>query len=395
MLVEILGLGMPVAASFGWWVGRKNTKAVGSSVSLRYSLNHSMLDISDGSRSRSIVEELHRLNPTSVDLRFALAALYREQGDYSQAVEMHESILNQKQLQTGLYARVSIELARDYLSAGILDRAEGMLHRLVNKQLLMKESLRLLLDIYEQTKEWSKAIVVAKRLRYQGQKCDYLIAQYNCELAQSAVSRGQAYAALMHYQHACLVEPNCTRANIGIARFYQQRKEYVKAICHYRNVFDNHPVYLSLIVDPLYYCFCAIGRSNEFIKELQANTYYRSSVSVAMVIVKHIDKNEGRDAALACVDEELSSSASLELLHVAVMWSLHDTKNNVSSLRLWQEVLERNLDKRPVFSCKNCGYHHDQLYWKCDACGEWARIVPLLDEPRVQHFVEKPAEQFA
>jgi lipopolysaccharide assembly protein B len=392
MLIEVLGLGMPVAAAFGWWMGCKNTAQQAQSASLRYSLNNSFLNSTGRSRSRSIVEEIYRLNPGSVDLRFALAALYREQGDYSRAVDMHQSILEKKELQSDLYARVSIELARDYLSGGFLDRAEEMLHRLVNKQLLMKESLRLLLGIYEQTKEWSKAIVVAKRLRYQGEKCNFLIAQYFCELAQQALSHGQIYEALKNYQHACLIESESARANIGIAEFHQQRGEFAKAICHYQVVFDKHPDLLSLIIEPMYACHEAIGNADAYINQLQENSYYRSFVSVILVIVKHIDKKKGPQQALARVHEEMGSSASLQLLHLSIMWSLRDKVGLTPGLRLWQEVLERHLGRSKAFSCKGCGHRHEQMRWLCNACNEWTKVVPLIDCSRIHGGVKQPID---
>ena len=392
MLIETIALGMPVAAAFGWWVGRKAPKKKAHPMASRYNLNHAFLGEQSNHRSCLIVEEIYRMNPASIDLRFALAALYREQGDYSRAVEMHQSILEKDQLHSGLYARVSVELARDYLSAGFLDRAEGILDQLVNKRLLIRESLRILLEIYEQTKEWSKAIIIAKRLRYEGEKSDYLIAQYNCELADLALLNSDRYTALMHYQHACLIEPNCVRGNIGMARFYQQRKEYVKAIQHYYPVWDNHPDFLALIVEPMYACYEAIGREDEFVCHLEKNTYYRSFVSVAMVIVKHIHRKAGPEQALINVQEELRSSTSLQLLHLAVLWSSGSSPAMSTGLRLWQEVLERNLVKRKAFSCKHCGHRYDKMDWRCHACNTWAQVVPLIDQSCIHRCTEKLTE---
>jgi lipopolysaccharide biosynthesis regulator YciM len=392
MLIEVLGLGMPVAAAFGWWVGRRPPVQKSKVPSSRYRLHPTFLSSLNSNRSCSIVEEIYRLNPDSVDLRFALAALYREQGDYSRAVEMHQSILENDRLHASLYARVTMELARDYLSAGFLDRAEEMLDQLVAKHLLMRESLQLLLGIYEQTKEWSKAIIVAKRLRYQGEKCDYLIAQYHCELAQQSLLEGRVYEALTHYQHACLVEPGCVRANIGMAQFHQQRQEYAKAICHYRAVFDSHADYLALVVEPMYACFQAIERADEFVRELRNNNYYRSFVSVMHVVAKHIDSVNGRRQALAFVQTELQYLPALSLLLQAVQWAPAKSPAQQTQLQLWQQVLERHLKKRKSFSCRHCGHRYDSMSWRCHACDEWAQVVPLVDQSRIHRCAETMTE---
>lgn len=394
MLIELLGLGMPMAAAFGWWVGRKNAGKRSHLALARHSLSQQSLARSNHHRSRLIVEDIYRMNPASVDLQFALAALYREQGDYSRAVDMHQSILENKQLQSGLYARVSIELARDYLSAGFLDRAENCLNTLVDKQLLLTEALHLLLEIYEQTKEWKKAIVIAKRLKYLGEESHYLIAQYCCELAQEDLLRGRLSEAFRHYQHACLIDARCARANLGLAELYQQQQDHVKAIFHYRVLLDNHPDYLSLMVEPLYACYEALERSDEFLTELQANAYYRSFISVILIQVKHIDKTQGREKALNFIDDALRTSASLHLLHVAMVWSFQDGTRISRGLRSWQMALERYLASKKLFACKGCGQRYDKLHWHCEACGDWGAIVPLMDQARI-HQSSKQAIDYA
>lgn len=392
MVIEVLCLGMPIAAAFGWWVGRRPAAQIKPPSPSRYRLHPTFLSALDGNRSCSIVEEIYRLNPDSIDLRFALAALYREQGNYSQAVEMHQSILDNDHLHASLYALVSMELARDYLSAGFLDRAEDMLDQLVAKQLLMREALQLLLEIYEQTKEWGKAIVVAKRLRYQGDKCDHIIAQYHCELAEEALVHGQPYESLTHYQHACLVESGCVRGNIGLATFHRQRQEYSKAICHYRAVYERHPDYLALVVQSMYECYQAIGEADPFIRELQNNNYYRSFVSVIQVVAKHIERVHGKTPALAFIQTELQYLPSLDLLNEAIAWTQAKSPLQQTQLYLWQSVLERNLRKKRGFSCKHCGHRHDKMIWRCHACNEWAQVVPLTDQSRIHRCVQTVEE---
>lgn len=394
MLIEILGLGMPVAAAFGWWVG---TRPVGKKTKLehlRYHLHPAFLSALNGNRTCSIVEEIYRLNPDSMDLRFALAALYREQGDYSRAVEMHQSILDDDHLHASLYARVSIELARDYLSAGFLDRAEEMLDQLVAKHLLMRESLSLLLTIYEQIKDWQKAIVVAKRLRYQGEKCDYLIAQYHCELAQQALVSNTVFDALTHYQHACLIESGCVRANIGLAQFYQQQQEYSRAICHYRAVFDSNPDYLALVIEPMYACYQAINRADEFVRQLQNNNDYRSFASVIQIIAKHTDQVTGRPAALDFLQSELQYFPSLTLLALALQWVQANNPAQQARLMLWHQVLESNLKKQKGYSCRHCGHRHERMVWHCHACDQWGQVVPLTDQSRI-HRCEDVLNEFS
>ena len=55
------------------------------------------------------------------------------------------------------------ELGQDYLKAGLLDRAESVFDKLIGTR-RNEEALRSLLEIYQQEKEWQKAIDIASRL---------------------------------------------------------------------------------------------------------------------------------------------------------------------------------------------------------------------------------------
>ena len=54
-----------------------------------------------------------------------------------------------------------LELARDFVAAGLLDRAENVLISLLNDDELADDARKMLLQIYEQLNEWQKAIDIA------------------------------------------------------------------------------------------------------------------------------------------------------------------------------------------------------------------------------------------
>src|SRR4030066_68189 len=77
-----------------------------------------------------------------------------------------------------------LELGQDYLKAGLLDRAESLFLELAEIRAHSEQALRHLLHIYQQEKEWEKAVSVARKLaRASGRKLDDMIAQFYCELA--------------------------------------------------------------------------------------------------------------------------------------------------------------------------------------------------------------------
>lgn len=76
------------------------------------------------------------------------------------------------------------QLGRDYMAAGLYDRAEDMFNQLTDETDFRIGALQQLLQIYQATSEWQKAIDAAERLVKLGKdKQRVEIAHFYCELA--------------------------------------------------------------------------------------------------------------------------------------------------------------------------------------------------------------------
>ena len=76
------------------------------------------------------------------------------------------------------------QLGRDYMAAGLYDRAEDMFNQLTDETDFRIGALQQLLQIYQATSEWQKAIDVAERLVKLGNdKQRVEIAHFYSELA--------------------------------------------------------------------------------------------------------------------------------------------------------------------------------------------------------------------
>src|SRR6185437_10151083 len=94
----------------------------------------------------------------------AVGKLFRRRGEVDRAIRIHQNLIARPQLDK-LYREQSLfELGQDYLSAGVLDRAERIFLEILNIKAYSVPALRALLDIYQQEKEWENAIQVAIKL---------------------------------------------------------------------------------------------------------------------------------------------------------------------------------------------------------------------------------------
>jgi lipopolysaccharide biosynthesis regulator YciM len=73
------------------------------------------------------------VNDDTVDTHLALGALVRRRGEVDKAIRVHQNLLARPRLSPRFRAQAELELARDYLAAGLLGRAESLLKELAGR----------------------------------------------------------------------------------------------------------------------------------------------------------------------------------------------------------------------------------------------------------------------
>jgi lipopolysaccharide biosynthesis regulator YciM len=104
-----------------------------------------------------------RQNPEALGLQKALGRYYRQKGLPDRAIEVHLALLGRTQLSDGMREQLVLELAHDYMAAGIFDRAEQSLD-LLQAGHLVEQGLQLKLDLLQRQRRWPDALSVAEQL---------------------------------------------------------------------------------------------------------------------------------------------------------------------------------------------------------------------------------------
>src|SRR5829696_9999251 len=105
--------------------------------------------------------EVVKVDPQTVELHFALGSLFRRRGELERAIRMQQNLVERTDLQEDQKLAALFELAQDYLKAGLLDRAEELFLKLEGTQ-HAEPARKFLLEIYQQEKDWQKAIGAAE-----------------------------------------------------------------------------------------------------------------------------------------------------------------------------------------------------------------------------------------
>ncbi len=127
-----------------------------------------------------------QLDPETVDLHFSLGNLFRRRGETERAIRVHQHLATREDIKPRDRDHAAYELGRDFLRAGLLDRAEASLNQVGQGKYAVpaKESL---LEMYQVEKDWKKAIIAATELQDLQDKSHQLeIAQFYCEITEEA-----------------------------------------------------------------------------------------------------------------------------------------------------------------------------------------------------------------
>src|SRR5436190_13303267 len=188
-------LGLPLFFALGWMAARIDIRQIVSesrTLPMSYFKGLNFLLNEQPDKAIEAFIEVVKVDPQTVELHFALGSLFRRRGELERAIRMHQNLVERPDLQQDQKLVALFELAQDYLKAGLLDRAEELFLKLEGTP-HAEAALRFLLEIYEQEKDWHKAIIIAGKLEnVTGRSHQKDIANFYCEMASSEIMHSRA-----------------------------------------------------------------------------------------------------------------------------------------------------------------------------------------------------------
>src|SRR5581483_11054345 len=155
---------LPFGMALGWaWARRRG--AVEGAPSSREAAAAGLGSLDPDDQAVAALSHAADADPAAAELQLTLGALFRKRGEIDRAIRLHETLLARSDLPRQVADAARIELAQDYLKAGLLDRAETLLQGMEGSSAQLAGALELLLDLYEQARDWPQALEVARRLQ--------------------------------------------------------------------------------------------------------------------------------------------------------------------------------------------------------------------------------------
>jgi lipopolysaccharide assembly protein B len=325
--------------------------------------------------------EVVRVDPETIELHFALGSLFRRRGEVERAIRMHQNLVERPGLAAEQKLAALFELAQDYFKAGLLDRAEEMFLKLEATS-YAEQALRFLLEIYEQEKEWNKAIGIAGKLEtVTGRSHQKEIANFCCELALSEMMHSRPDAARPHLAEALSHHRQCVRANMLLGDLEFAAKQPEAAIEFWKRIESQNPQYLALVAERIYNAYKRRGKVDEGVNLLRGYLAKYPSIDLLNVVFQGMLESQGNEPAYQLARDELRRMPTLlgldKLLEAQLLEAPLDRRRD---LELVKELVNEHTRSLAMYRCDNCGFRARQYYWHCPACAAWETYSPRRTE---------------
>ena len=370
---------LPVFFAMGWFAARIDMKTVLKQAktipSGFYASLDALVDKNTSKAARNLAEVLDQ-QQSSYDLNLTLGKLYRQRGENDKAIAMHKALLDSPDTVGEKRERVLYELGLNYQSAGLVDRAEHIFLNLQNSN-MAKQANELLLNIYQQDRDWEKAISIAQSLAHDEQTYQFEIATFFCEMAQSALFHSNFQAAEQYVQSALNANKKCTRANMILGDIAQKQGQFQTAINAYTAIEKQNHAYLSMIGERLYDAFDALGKAEDGLNILIG---YQKTFPVLDLLTVIYDKSlllYGEEKTNTTITELIRTKPDLNGMYRLLGLQMSDLNPQwKSDADMMRTVIGRQLQRSWMYRCRNCHFKSQVFFWHCPACNKWETFTP-------------------
>lgn len=374
----IIYLLLIVAIACGWLMGRFHGRHFAILRNPRNplpSIDFLLAERNDGALDRLL--DIEEITDEVVELYLNLGRIFRDQGQTEKAIQLHQNLFARTDLSDKAELDVELELATDFLKAGLLDRAERLLLELIKESGdIRNQASRLLVQLYEEEREWLAIIELYTKTKLPDlpDVCSR-VAQAACEQAQEEFKKGNYLESHKYLKLALKVNPLCARANVIAAEVAASQGEPKEAVrCYLKAIKQDSHVMLP-ILPGMVECFRKINDYQELDKQLAQHWQQHHAIGVLVQRVRLLSEQGKQQQAIEILLSDLlkhpSNQGFFALVEIVVNKKV---VLNTSQLMVVYDILRRIIETEHKYVCRSCGFKSNEHYWRCPSCKNWASI---------------------
>ncbi|MDH3362917.1 MAG: lipopolysaccharide assembly protein LapB [Gammaproteobacteria bacterium] len=335
-----------------------------------------------------------RVDDKTIETHFALGSLFRRRGEVDRAIRIHQNIIARPDLASEQRDQALYSLAKDYLAAGLLDRAESLFARLSQGSRYQVQALESLCRIFEQEREWEKAVDAGQRLEIlSGRSLALQIAHYYCERAEVAAAQNDFASAREFVKKAQSGRPRTMRGALTRAHIARDTGDNKTALKLYHRIIDENTYLIAEALPEIVSIYKRENATQELesaLKALLAKNPETSSLIAYTAIVNNLG---GISVIDECVKQYMLNEPTLGEFVELQQLSLGDQGSGDEALAKVRGALCKLAAATPRYQCQECGFSSQRLLWQCPSCRNWETQRPATRvqfDTLLQHSITNP-----
>jgi lipopolysaccharide biosynthesis regulator YciM len=383
-MLELLFLLLPVAAGYGWVMGRNSVRQAqrkqSSILSKHYYRGLNFLLSDEPDKAVDTLIKMIDLDSDTVETHIAMGKFFRHRGELDRAIRVHQNLVSKEEISASQRESALKELGRDYVLAGFLERAENAFLQLLNSEKHFVEAQTQLFNIYQTTKEWGRAIELAENMINAGGDSDELcarVAHFYCEQALIEWRKDNLNEAEDYLKQATKVDEKAVRPWLMLGELAIDNEQYDVAIEHLSQVPLRDITWLSEAIPLIEKCSEKLADESKLSDVL--DLYWQQCATAYLAKVKLVAKDESSAKAAELLLGQLKKHPTMKGFKTLMGLYIEQQQDEDStiSLRLLKELVEEQIKMRPKYRCYSCGFSGSQIHWLCPSCKKWGVVKPI------------------
>ena len=321
------------------------------------------------------------LDADALEIHLILGNLYREKGQVSKAIQIHQKLLQRPRLTTLEHAYVLLCLGLDFKRGGFVDRAFEAFSEVVRLDPDNKYALLNLEKLHEQQHQWREAQVLRQRMAEaaaepEGQQDQAILAFLENELGLQAMRGDDPTQAAKHFETAIDLDRRTVPAYLNLGDVQRQIGRTADAIETWQEVLRVAPERGYLAFGRLETAFTEAGVGSRFVdlcrRIVESNPQdWRARLALGQYHAANAEPTR----ALDLLFESLVHNPHALTIHQAIWRTLIALEFNSTLVRRYVNLTHDAVFYLDPHVCMRCRYRSTELLWQCPQCHEWNTFV--------------------
>ena len=321
------------------------------------------------------------IDADAFEIHLILGNLYREKGQVTRAIQLHQQLLQRPKLTKLEQAYVLLCLGLDFRRGGFVDRALEAFTEVLRFDSSNHYALLNLEKLHEEQQQWQKAYAIRQRLAAQADatqrpKHEAILAFLETQLGLQALGSNETQTAVSHFESAIDLDEEAVPAYLNLGDLRRQEGLAREALSIWERVPRIAPERAYLVFDRIKNATHEQGDQERFpvlCRRLIGDN--PQDWRARLALGRHLAAIGQPVEALDLLFESLLHNPHALAIHQVIWQALAALQFSEDRVTKYMTLTREAVFYLDPHVCMRCRYRSTELLWQCPQCHEWNTFV--------------------